>query len=108
MTPVSWDSLQRNTIVYSIAASSEYSGRYAAENIRFDRPLDVQSRWSGTRENGLQWVVLELATVGVLDSITFGKVLSFIISFAYLTFYAPVPQASSVQHERVQGRSRHD
>ncbi len=66
MIPVSWDSLQRNTIVYSIAASSEYSGRYAAENIRFDRPLDVQSRWSGTRENGLQWVLLELATVGVL------------------------------------------
>lgn len=66
MTSVQWDTLQPTTIQYSIAASSEFSGRYAAENIRFDKPTEVSCRWSGTKEFVRQWILLELATVGVL------------------------------------------
>ncbi|KAI5116499.1 hypothetical protein M0805_009924 [Coniferiporia weirii] len=64
-------------IKYSIAGCSEHSGRYVAENIKFDRPLDQSSRWSSAREiavNGKSWILIEMDTVAVLESIVFGKV----------------------------------
>ncbi|TDL26097.1 hypothetical protein BD410DRAFT_784120 [Rickenella mellea] len=60
---------------YFIAGSSEHSGRYGPENIKFDKPNDQSSRWSGAylAPSAKQWLLLELRSVGVLKSITFGK-----------------------------------
>ncbi|KAH9944718.1 Muskelin N-terminus-domain-containing protein [Amylocystis lapponica] len=61
---------------FSIAGSSEHSGRYVAENILVDSPLDQASRWSGAYQspNVRQWMLLRLDDPCVLKSITFGKV----------------------------------
>lgn len=58
---------------YSIAGSSEYSGRYSPEHIKVDRPLDQSSRWSsvGAREregpsSGRGWLLLRLDEPAIL------------------------------------------
>ncbi|KZT10880.1 uncharacterized protein LAESUDRAFT_643350 [Laetiporus sulphureus 93-53] len=63
------------TLKYSIAGCSEHSGRYIAENILEDKPMDQTSRWSGAHQspNVTQWVLLRLDDLAVLKSITFGK-----------------------------------
>ncbi|KAI0268725.1 Muskelin N-terminus-domain-containing protein [Gloeopeniophorella convolvens] len=60
---------------YSVAGCSEHSNRYVAENIMVDVPTDPNSRWSGLHENPntKQWLLLQLDSLSVIDSITFGK-----------------------------------
>ncbi|KAH9920145.1 Muskelin N-terminus-domain-containing protein [Fomitopsis serialis] len=60
---------------YHIAGCSEHSGKYVAENVLEDSPLDQTSRWSGAYQspNVKQWMLLRLQDVTVLKSITFGK-----------------------------------
>ncbi|THH00239.1 hypothetical protein EW145_g7119 [Phellinidium pouzarii] len=56
-------------IKYSIAGCSEHSGRYVADNIKYDRPLDQSSRWSSSKDNavnGKSWILIEMDTVAVL------------------------------------------
>ncbi|CAL1706336.1 unnamed protein product [Somion occarium] len=62
-------------ITYSIAGCSEHSGKYVAENIRVDKPLDQSSRWSGAYQAGnvKQWMLLKTEELCVLKSVTFGK-----------------------------------
>ncbi|KAF8228848.1 Muskelin, partial [Tricholoma matsutake] len=60
---------------YTISQCSAHSGRYIAENILVDSPMDQSSRWSGAYPgNAKQWIILRLETLVVLKSITFGKV----------------------------------
>lgn len=59
---------------YTISQCSAHSGRYIAENILVDSPMDQSSRWSGAYPgNAKQWIILRLETLVVLKSITFGK-----------------------------------
>ncbi|EJD02721.1 uncharacterized protein FOMMEDRAFT_156054 [Fomitiporia mediterranea MF3/22] len=61
---------------YKIAGCSEHSGRYVADNIKFDRPHDQTSRWSSAKDNsvhGRSWILIELDNAACLESITFGK-----------------------------------
>jgi len=63
-------------LVYTIAGCSEHSGAYVAENILVDSPLDTASRWSGAYQSSSdveQWMLLRLADLTILKSITFGK-----------------------------------
>ncbi|KAL4244322.1 CTLH complex component protein [Abortiporus biennis] len=62
-------------ISYTIAGCSEHSGKYVAENIMVDNPLDQGSRWSGAYHstNVRQWLLLKLDTLSILKTITFGK-----------------------------------
>lgn len=62
-------------LVYTIAGCSEHSGLYEASNILVDRPSDQASRWSGAHQmpNAKQWILLQLETLGILKTITFGK-----------------------------------
>ncbi|KAL5523550.1 hypothetical protein ACEPAG_7723 [Sanghuangporus baumii] len=64
-------------IKYKIAGCSEHSGRYVADNIKYDRPNDQTSRWSSAKDNsiyGRSWILIELENISLLESITFGKV----------------------------------
>lgn len=56
-------------ISYSIASCSEHSCRYVADNIKYDRPMDQSSRWSGAsqNQNAQQWLLLELESLSVLS-----------------------------------------
>ncbi|KAJ7187899.1 Muskelin N-terminus-domain-containing protein [Mycena filopes] len=61
---------------YSIAASTPHSGPYRVENILVDNPTEQASRWSGgpVPETGTpQWLLLQLDTLAVVQTITFGK-----------------------------------
>ncbi|TCD65352.1 hypothetical protein EIP91_002791 [Steccherinum ochraceum] len=67
-------------LTYTIAGCSEHSGRYVAENILLDNPLDQASRWSGAYQasNIKQWMLLELSQLSILSeqhsrTLTFGK-----------------------------------
>ena len=61
-------------IRYRIAGCSDHSGRYVADHIRVDRPMDQSSRWSSAKDNsihGKSWILLELenpAVVGKYES----------------------------------------
>ncbi|KAH8107718.1 Muskelin N-terminus-domain-containing protein [Cristinia sonorae] len=63
-------------LTYTIAGCSEHSGRYVAENILVDNPMDQGSRWSGAYQasNIKQWMLLKLDTLCILRTLTFGKV----------------------------------
>ncbi|KAF7321897.1 Muskelin-N domain-containing protein [Mycena kentingensis (nom. inval.)] len=67
--------MSTHALTYSIAASTPNSGRYPPENIIVDRPNEQSSRWSGgPSESGIvQWLLLRLDTLAVVQSITFGK-----------------------------------
>lgn len=56
-------------LTYTIAGSSEHSGRYAPQNIMVDRPADHTSRWSGgTRSTEtVQWILLRLDSPAILS-----------------------------------------
>uniref|UniRef100_D8QBS5 Muskelin N-terminal domain-containing protein n=1 Tax=Schizophyllum commune (strain H4-8 / FGSC 9210) TaxID=578458 RepID=D8QBS5_SCHCM len=60
---------------YHIESSSSHSGNYVAQNILIDNPADQSSRWSGATRSGpsKQWIILQLESLAVLKSITFGK-----------------------------------
>ncbi|KAF4567413.1 hypothetical protein EYR40_006412 [Pleurotus pulmonarius] len=64
-------------LTYSIAACSEHSGRYVANNIMTDRPTDQMSRWSSvscaSQSDLPQWILLRLDALSIVKSITFGK-----------------------------------
>ncbi|KAH7925639.1 hypothetical protein BV22DRAFT_1119428 [Leucogyrophana mollusca] len=66
-------------IPYTIAGCSEHSGKYVAENIMVDAPMDQASRWSGAQQvpgaggGAKQWMLLKLEEQSVVKSITFGK-----------------------------------
>ena len=55
-------------LVYTIVSSSDHSGKYVAENILVDSPMDQGSRWSGAYQasNQKQWVVLKLDRLSIL------------------------------------------
>ena len=57
-------------IDYSIVGGSEHSGHYEASNIKYDKPMDHNSRWSGLHHERSsrikQWLLLELECVSVL------------------------------------------
>lgn len=64
---------QSRPLKYTIAGSSEHSGRYSPEHILVDRPHDQTSRWSSNsareREGsatGRGWLLLELEGPAVL------------------------------------------
>lgn len=56
-------------LVYRIAGCSEPSGKYVAENILEDNPLDQTSRWSSAYQSPdiKQWLLLRLQDVAVLS-----------------------------------------
>ena len=56
-------------LVYRIAGCSEHSGKYVAENILEDKPLDQTSRWSSAYQSPdiKQWLLLRLQDVAVLS-----------------------------------------
>lgn len=56
-------------LTYTIAGGSEHSGRYVAQNIQVNNPLDQSSRWSGTAQstNTEQWLLLRLDSLAVLS-----------------------------------------
>ncbi|KAF8893559.1 Muskelin N-terminus-domain-containing protein [Infundibulicybe gibba] len=67
-------SVESVPLVYTIAKCSAHSGRYSAENILIDNPMDQNSRWSGAYQgSATQWLLLRLETLSILKSITFGK-----------------------------------
>lgn len=55
-------------LAYSIAGCSEHSGRYVADNILVDHPMDQGSRWSGAYQasNIKQWMLLKLDHLAIL------------------------------------------
>ena len=56
-------------IPYTIAGSSEHSGKYVAENILVDKPEEQSSRWSGAYQAGnvKQWILLKTTDTCVLS-----------------------------------------
>lgn len=55
-------------LTYTIAQCSASSGRYVAENILVDNPMDQGSRWSGAHQgNAKQWILLRLESLAVLS-----------------------------------------
>ena len=56
-------------VTYTIAGGTEHSGRYVAENILHDSPLDQSSRWSGAAQasNVQQHLLLRLDSLAVLS-----------------------------------------
>lgn len=57
------------TLTYTIAGSSEPSGRYVAENVMVDRPGDFMSRWSGNQHVPIEkhWLTLRLDSLSVVS-----------------------------------------
>ncbi|EKM54709.1 uncharacterized protein PHACADRAFT_258727 [Phanerochaete carnosa HHB-10118-sp] len=56
-------------LTYTIASGTEHSGRYVADNILHDNPLDQSSRWSGAAQssNVQQYLLLRLDSPAVLS-----------------------------------------
>lgn len=55
-------------VAYTIAGSSEHSGKYVAENILEDNPEEQSSRWSGAG-NAKQWMLLKTNELCVLSQL---------------------------------------
>ena len=55
-------------LTYTIAGSSEHSGRYIAQNILVDEPQDQTSRWSGASDPSTdQFVLLRLDNLAIIS-----------------------------------------
>lgn len=55
---------------YTVSQCSAHSGRYVADNILVDNPLDQSSRWSGAYQGNVkQWIILQLETLVVLSCV---------------------------------------
>lgn len=109
---------------YTIAAASEHSGSYVADNITRDEPTDQTSRWSGAYQAPTvkQWITLKLDSLAIVssvyfsplrsglllttrvESITFGKVRSHqYVWFLPLTRVASSTEVRDVDKERIPG-----
>lgn len=56
-------------LTYTIVGGTEHSGRYVADNILHDHPMDQSSRWSGAAQssNVQQYLLLRLDSLAVLS-----------------------------------------
>jgi hypothetical protein len=55
-------------LTYSIAASTQHSGKYGPKNIMYDKPQDQSSRWSSALQGkNNQWIMLRLESLAVLS-----------------------------------------
>lgn len=80
MAPVSRPppALACHKLKYTIAAASEHSGSYVAENITRDEPTEQTSRWSGAYQAPTvkQWITLKLDSLAIVSSVHFFNHLS--------------------------------
>lgn len=64
---------QQTKLKYDIHSCSSHSPNYPPKNIIICKPNDQSSRWSSGVNNQLQYVMLKLDQVSIVQSITFGK-----------------------------------
>jgi muskelin len=58
---------------YQIESCSSYSASYQPTHIQVNKPSDQSSRWSSGSNNQLQYLLLKLDHISVVQTITFGK-----------------------------------
>ncbi|KAI8924913.1 Muskelin N-terminus-domain-containing protein [Entophlyctis helioformis] len=58
---------------YDIAAYSSFSASYHPKHIMVNKPHDQSSRWSSGSNNQMQYILLKLDHMAIVQTITFGK-----------------------------------
>ncbi|KAG0358454.1 Muskelin 1, intracellular mediator containing kelch motif, partial [Gamsiella multidivaricata] len=58
---------------YDVHSCSSYSSSFLPGNIKINNPQDQSSRWSSGSNNQMQYVMIQLKTMAIAHTITFGK-----------------------------------